>query len=67
MLHLKFMMYLEKIATLINEEKTIGSYEVEFNASSLPSRLGSALTSGVYFYQLKAGNYIDTKKMLLLK
>lgn len=48
-----------EIATIVNEEKTIGSYEVEFDASEL--------TSGIYFYQLKADNYIETKKMVLLK
>jgi hypothetical protein len=48
-----------EIETLVNEEKPIGNYEVEFKATSLPS--------GVYFYQLKAGEYINTKKMLLLK
>jgi photosystem II stability/assembly factor-like uncharacterized protein len=52
-----------EIATLVNEEKPAGEYEVEFNTSSikhLPS-------SGIYFYQLKAGNYVETKKMVLLK
>jgi len=49
----------EEVSTLVNEEINAGNYSVEFNASSLPS--------GVYFYQLKAGNYIDTKKMILLK
>jgi hypothetical protein len=48
-----------EIATLVNEEKPAGKYEVEFNASTLPS--------GVYFYQLKAGKFIKTKKMVLLK
>jgi hypothetical protein len=48
-----------EIATLVNEVKSAGEYEVEFNASSL--------TSGVYFYQLKAGEFIQTKKMILLK
>ncbi len=38
------------MATLIDEFKPAGRYEVEYNASSLPS--------GVYFYQLKAGDYI---------
>jgi len=48
-----------EVATLVNEEKPAGEYEVEFN--------GSALTSGIYFYQLKAGEFSETKKMILLK
>jgi hypothetical protein len=47
------------ITTLVNEEKPAGSYEVEFDATNLPS--------GVYFYQLRAGNFIETKKMILLR
>ena len=49
----------KEIATLINEEKSVGTYELTWNAENLPS--------GVYFYQLKAGDFIDTKKMILLK
>ena len=48
-----------EIATLINEEKPAGSYEVEFDAFSL--------SSGIYFYRLKSGSYIETKKMIVLK
>ena len=48
-----------EIATLVDEYNPVGRYEVEFNAS--------ALTSGVYFYQLKAGDFIQSKKMILLK
>jgi hypothetical protein len=48
-----------EIATLVNEEKPAGEYEVEFNASEL--------TSGIYFYQLKSGSFVETKKMILLK
>ena len=48
-----------EITTLINEEKPAGEYEVEFDASGL--------TSGIYFYQLKAGSFIQTKKMVYLK
>jgi len=48
-----------EIAILVNGEKSTGSYEVEFNASLLPS--------GVYFYQLKAGSFVETKKMILLR
>jgi len=48
-----------EIATLVTEEKPAGSYEVDFKASNLPS--------GIYFYQLRAGNFIETKKMLLIE
>ena len=48
-----------EIATLVNQEKLAGTYEVEFSASKF--------ASGVYFYQLKAGNYFETKKMILIK
>ena len=55
-----------EIATLVNEEKSAGEYEVEFNANSHSGEVRN-LTSGIYFYQLKAGDYIETKKMVLLK
>jgi len=48
-----------EIATLVNEDKPAGSYELIFDATALPS--------GVYFYQLRAGSFVETKKMLLLK
>ncbi|MCU0373321.1 MAG: T9SS type A sorting domain-containing protein [Ignavibacteria bacterium] len=48
-----------EVQTLVNEELQPGSYEVTFD--------GSGLNSGVYFYQMTAGNYKETKKMLLLK
>ena len=48
-----------EIATLVNEEKPVGEYVVEFG--------GTGLTSGVYFYQLRAGDYTVTKKMILLR
>ena len=50
-----------EIATLVDEEKPAGTYNVEFTIDNLQ------LSSGVYFYQLRAGNYVITKKMLLLK
>lgn len=49
----------EEVTVILNEEREEGYHQVEFNAASLPS--------GVYFYQLKAGEFIQTKKMLLLK
>jgi hypothetical protein len=48
-----------EVATLVNEKKSAGSYEAIWNASGL--------ASGVYFYQLRAGNFIETRKMLLMK
>ncbi len=48
-----------EITILVNEEKPAGSYEIEFSASTFPS--------GIYFYQLKAGSFVETKKMVLLK
>jgi ribosomal protein S17E len=48
-----------EITTLVNEEKPAGFYEVDFNAADLPS--------GVYMYRIQAGDYVETKKMLLLK
>lgn len=49
----------KEVGTLVNENKQPGSYHVTFDASSLPS--------GVYMYQLNAGAYKETKKMLLVK
>jgi hypothetical protein len=48
-----------EIETLVNEFKPAGTYELTWYAEQLPS--------GVYFYELKAGSFIETKKMLLLK
>jgi len=49
----------EQVATLVSENLTAGSYKYEWDASEL--------TSGIYFYQLSAGNFVETKKMVLLK
>ena len=48
-----------EIATLVNEEKPAGNYEVNFDASKF--------SSGVYFYELQAGDFVDMKKMILIK
>jgi hypothetical protein len=48
-----------EIATLVNEEKPAGSYEVDFEATDFPS--------GVYFYQINVGSFIQIEKMVLLK
>jgi hypothetical protein len=49
----------KEIATLENEEKDAGYYSVDFNSSNL--------ATGVYIYKIKAGNFVQSKKMLLLK
>ena len=48
-----------EIAALVNETKAPGNYEINFNASNL--------ASGVYFYRLQAGSFIQVKKMILMK
>ncbi len=49
----------KEVITLVNEKKQPGKYEVQFNASNLPS--------GVYICKLNTENYSSTKKMILLK
>jgi hypothetical protein len=57
-----------EIAVLVNEEKPGGTYEVEFNARSVGSfRLVRNLPGGVYFYRIKAGNFVETGKMSFIK
>lgn len=50
-----------EVATLVNEEQPAGNYNVQFTINNLQ------LSSGTYFYHLQAGNFIQTKKMILLK
>jgi len=49
----------KEVATLVNEEKPSGHYEINFDASNL--------ASGIYYYQLRAGEFVETKKMTLIK
>ena len=49
----------KEVETLVNDEKPAGTYEVNFDAAQLPS--------GIYFYQLKTGNFVETKKMVYQK
>lgn len=49
----------KEIATLVNEEKSAGNYEMKFN--------GSNLSAGIYLYRIQAGNFVSSKKMVLIK
>jgi len=49
----------KEVSTLVNEELMAGSYKFNFNAREL--------ASGIYFYRITAGNFIQTKKMILLR
>jgi hypothetical protein len=51
----------EVVATLVNQEKSVGTYSVEFDATIADRNL----SSGIYFYNLKAGDFYETKKMVL--
>jgi hypothetical protein len=54
-----FDMLGKEIETVVNEEKPVGTYEINWYSKHLPS--------GVYFYQLRAGSFVETKKMVLMK
>lgn len=49
----------QSVATLVNGSESTGTHEVRFD--------GSGLASGVYFYQLRAGEYLTVKKLLLVR
>ncbi|MCW8803518.1 MAG: T9SS type A sorting domain-containing protein, partial [Ignavibacteriaceae bacterium] len=48
-----------EVATLVNETKTAGEYDIDFNAATI--------ASGIYFYRLQAGDFVETKRMMLMK
>jgi hypothetical protein len=54
----------EKVATLVNEFKAAGAYEVTWNGTRDD---GSTVSSGIYFYRLRAGDYAKSMKMTLMK
>ena len=59
----------KEVATLVNEYKPAGSYQISFSATGGSASGGDAynLPSGIYFYTIKAGKFLNTKKMILLK
>ncbi|UCH66867.1 MAG: T9SS type A sorting domain-containing protein [Ignavibacterium sp.] len=56
-----------KVATLINEAKSPGIYDIEFSRELILQSGGGKLSSGIYFYQLSAGEFIETKKMVIIR
>jgi hypothetical protein len=58
-----------EVATLVNEEKSAGNFEVDFSATggTTSDRNETHLSSGIYFYRLQSGNFVQSKKMMLLK
>ena len=49
----------QEVITLVNEQQPAGNYEVSFDATNL--------TSGIYLYKIQAGEFVETKKMILLR
>jgi hypothetical protein len=56
-----------EVATLVNEDKPTGNYEVEFSSGLIHQTKGGPPPSGVYFYQLQVSSFVETKKMVLMK
>ena len=56
----------EEVAELLNETKPAGNYSLFFDSSSHSGNVRN-LTSGVYFYKIAAGNFVETRKMILMK
>ena len=54
----------QKIKTLVDDERMPGSYQVQWDGKD---DKGKEVSSGIYFYKLRAGNFSDTKKLLLIK
>lgn len=56
-----------EITTLVDGYKPAGKHEIDFSLSTSSSDVGSRLASGIYFYQLRAGSFISTRKMILMR
>ena len=57
----------KEIVTLVNKEQNAGSYSINFDATNNHQLTTNPLPSGIYFYQLRAGQFVETKKMILLR
>ncbi len=53
-----------EVATLVNENKSAGSYEILWNGTN---NKGEQVASGTYIYRISAGDFIESKKMILVK
>jgi len=56
-----------EVATLVNETKTPGTYEISWDATGQARQTAGGLASGIYFYRLRAGDFVETKKLVLLR
>ena len=56
-----------QVATLVNEDKPQGKYNVEFDATTKGGTVAGALSSGVYLYRLVSGNFVQTRRLIILK
>ena len=54
----------QKVSTLVNQKQSAGNYSVNWNGVD---NYGNYVSSGVYFYQIKAGDFVQTRKMMLMK
>ena len=57
----------KEVALFVNEEQIAGNYSVKFETTNNKHQTANTLASGVYFYQLRAGDFVQTKKMILLR
>jgi hypothetical protein len=56
-----------EVAILVNEQQAAGNYEVELSEDFIIQSTGAGLSSGIYFYKLSAGEFTETKKMVIIR